>query len=1406
MSPVGVSPSTLSRRGVAWVVLGALVLSVAQSPGRLAADTKLDLTSNPLGFLARAGHLWTPTAPMGQVQNQAYGYFFPHGAFYALGELAHVPPWITQRLWWALLLAIGFVGIVRLAETIGAGSPASRLIAAAAFALSPRVLTTLGSISSETLPMMLAPWVLIPVIRALDLDPPDGRPMWRCAFTSAAAVALMGAVNAVATIAACAVSILWFAMHRPTRRWARFGGWWLLGGVLACGWWVVPLLILSRVSPPFLDFIESSRVTTQWSSLTEVTRGTSSWTPFVSPERVAGSILVTQPAAVVATGVLVAAGLAGLSMRHMPFRRRFAAIAAIGLVLICVGYAGGLGSPIAEPVRVFLDGSGAALRNVHKWEPLVRVPVALGIAHLLARAPLPSVLPWRKSLSALAHPERSVSAAASIVVLVALLGAGSVAWTGGLAGNDTYRDLPGYWRQTAQWLDRQAAGSPHPARALVVPGSPFAQQLWGLTRDEPLQPLATTPWAVRDAIPLVAPEAIRAMDSVQRSIADGRPSPGLAATLAGQGIGYVVLRADLTPTESRSARPLLAQHALTGSPGLRKVAQFGPTVGPATVDGVVVDDGLRPALPAITIFAVEPAPSFLGTGPRVTDLDAMPRISGGPESLAALQDYRALRGFAPLGPSLFDADRRRAGLPGAPTTITDTPVDRETDFGRVDDHNSSTRSPTDPRRTKNAVADYPVTGAPLVSGQWLLDNEPGRVRVTTSGSASDATQPGQTSPADSPAAAFDHNTDTSWISAGLDAAVGQWLQLDFGHPRSNLALTLTTHKAIGPDVTGIVVATDTGTAVAQGIKPGEPVTVTLPGGATSTIRIRALSVKGGVAGNQFALSEIGLRDLATGAPLDIRFRPDLPAVPTGTGVAGWFLTQELDDRAACVPEATVIRCSPALGRSAETGGVFSRMLSVPAPIDVAPTVILRPRPGTDLNAALAVPGTLTATGPASVTDPRGNATALVDGDPSTVWTAPESTDAKAHPTVVLDLPAPQRVDRLRIVGPTDYPARPTEVLVDAGDGKRRVRVGEDGIIPVNSVRTQRISLTITKSSELIDVNGLGFARAAPPGIGEISVFPAPADPPRLDRRIDFGCDRGIGITAAGRVVRLKVSTTTRGLRDGSPVLAVPCDGERIALPTGRQEVSANPTGLFSVVGIDLAGPDTAAPTGTPTPTQSTESTRTASTTTWESTHRAVKVSASQRVRVLSVPESTNPGWRASLGDSELTPVVVDGWQQGWIVPAGRSGTIELTYRFDTLYRWALGVGLALVAVLFAAAWWPRRTGAQSIRSCRARVEYPPRILATAGICATSWLLCGWWGVAVSIAVGIGIEWHRRRRTPRAIAPVLACGAMLVATWYLAAGPWHSPTGYHGFDWLPQLLTLVSVNVMLWAALSRPDDP
>lgn len=87
---------------------------------------------------------------------------------------------------------------------------------------------------------------------------------------------------------------------------------------LASTWWIVALLIFGKISPKFLDFIESSGVTTQWTSLTEVLRGTDSWTPFVAPTATAGSSLVTQSAMVIATTMLAAAGMTGLAMRGMP--------------------------------------------------------------------------------------------------------------------------------------------------------------------------------------------------------------------------------------------------------------------------------------------------------------------------------------------------------------------------------------------------------------------------------------------------------------------------------------------------------------------------------------------------------------------------------------------------------------------------------------------------------------------------------------------------------------------------------------------------------------------------------------------------------------------------------------------------------------------------------------------------------------------------------------------------------------------------------------------------------------------------------------------------------------------------------------------------------------------------------
>lgn len=1396
----------LDRRQIGVVSILALLLSFWQAPGTIAPDTKLDLTADPVGFLSRAAHLWSPDAPMGQIQNQAYGYFFPHGALFALGDLIGLPGWITQRFWWALLLAAGFVGLVRLAEALHVGSFGSRLLAAAVFVTAPRVLTTLGSISSETLPYVLAPWVLVPMVRALDPGRPDRYRLWQAALRSACAVALMGAVNAVATAAATGVAVVWwvfgFVSRDQVRRRLIFGGWWALGLILACLWWLVPLLMLSRLSPPFLDFIESSRVTTEWSSLTEVLRGTSSWTPFVSNERAAGAVLVSETAAVLATGILAAAGLAGLAMRHMPFRRRLIAILVIGVLVMCLGYPGALGSPLAEAYRDFLDGTGAPLRNLHKFEPFVRIPLALGLAHLLARVRV------RAPVDA---TDRGFAAAA--LVVVAAIAAGGLAWTGGLAPPGSYRAIPGYWQQTAAWLAQQERDQRTPARTLVVPGAPFADQLWGLTRDEPMQALAETPWAVRDAIPLTPPGAIRALDSVQRALAAGRGGPGLAPTLAEQGVGYLVLRTDLEPTSSRSARPLLVAQALHDSPGITPVATFGPPTSPPAAEGFVVDNGLRPDLPAVTVYRVDGDPN---TGPRLTPAAGVARVAGGPESLLALNAARARAGLPALGPALLLADARRAGLGDGPGVIaTDTPALREVDFGRVDDNASAIRSPDDPRLTKNRVADYPVDGQPPVVAQWVLDGEPGRVRVTTSGSASDATQPGQTVPAAAAASAFDGDPDTAWVSRGLDSAVGQWLAVDLTEPMSQLAVTLTTARAIGPDVTTVLVTTDAGSTVAANLEPGKPTRVVLPSGPTTRVEIRAIETENGRGGNQFALADVELDNAATNLPIGIRQQVLLPDLPTGTRVREWVLGPDLPGRGACVTDGDRVRCAGALPLAPEIPGVFSRTLSVPEATQVRPSVVLRPMAGAALNDLLAVPGAVRADGPSSVTDVRGSAAAAVDGDPATTWIAPEPTDKdSARPTLTVRLPQATEVTGLKLATPDDYPARPTRVTVDLGTGPQRVTVGDDGVLALRPTRTETVKITITATSDLIDINDLGFATPAPAGLSEVTVLsaagpvsPAPADPAR---RIVIPCDAdpagplGLGLTASGRLIRLTVDTTAGALRGGEPILASPCPGAPLSLGAGRQEIAVNPGQAFTVDAVDLsAAPPLAAPSTVAAPVSE-----------WEPTRRTLTVAAADEVQLLSIPESTNPGWHARLDGVELAPIVVDGWQQGWLVPAGMGGTVALTFDLDGAYRWSLLVGLLLVAVLFVAAHWPAARSRPRRTPSGARAGDPDEHAATDDVTAQSgrrttttqvaagfagfaaaWLLGGWWGLAVAaIAGGLTVGLVRRTRV------VVVFGAMALATVLLAAGPWHSGLPYTGHDAGPQWAALFALAFLVAGAV------
>ena len=1458
--------------------LAFLLLACLQAPGMVVPDTKYDLVVDPWRFLSQAAHVWTGTSFAGHVQNQAYGYLFPQGPFFALFDLVGLPAWLTQRLWWAVVLTVAYVGIVRVAAALRIGSPGTRAVAGLAYALAPRMLGDLGSISSEIWPVALAPWVLLPVVRVL-----QGRMSPRRGGAGAAvALALMGAVNAVATAMACLPAILWWAMHRPGRTWGRLAAWWIPLSVAVCVWWAVPLLVMGRVSPPFLDHIESAAVTTRWASVTEVLRGAATWVPFVSTDRVAGAALTSEPVFVLATGVVAAAGVVGLLVRGMPARGRLLAMAAVGLVLMSAAWVGPAGGGVAELVRDFLDGPGAALRNVHKADPLLRLPLALGLAHLLTRV-LATVVPRdgaappaddaRPRLREFAtHPERSRVLVLGLVVALAGTVAVAPAWLGRLAPVGAHEGLPGHWTLASQWLSENAPVPPpgdddgsDPAattRALVVPGASFARQLWGVTRDEPLQPLATTPWAVRDSVPLQPAPAVRALDAVQRRLADGRPAPGMAATLASLGVGFLVVRNDLSE-ESGAARPALVHQSVDGSPGLAKVAEFGEPVavggGDEPDDGdegdddeasTVADSGLRPEYPAIEIYRVDSrlgadasgeGPPRSATAPYTVESRDLPVVAGGPESLSRLDDLLAAgdtTGSPARVTRLLEADAREAGVdpsadplqrprPVAPpgTVRTDTPADRETDFGRLDHNSSAIRAEGDPRRSRGTVPDYAATVAgsdlpELARAQWS------GARVTASSSASDSSQPGVVQPAYSVAAAVDDDPDTNWRSGGAGSAFGEWLEVDLPEPvdRGQLRITVPEPES-GPEVTTLSVRTDAGTTTVSPTTGTETV-VALPPGPTDRVRVTATGFADGGRGTHFEVSEIGLRSGDREIPL--RRVVTVPPQPGDAGPpSGWLLTQQLGGRSECVhggdrteglagarEETGAVRCAAGLGLAPEEPARFTRQLEVPEDTDVVPQLLLRPRSGSALDDVMrGDPATrarqVRAVGSSLVDDPSGAASAAVDGDRSTSWHAEDL----ASPELELRLPGRQLVDSLRLWAPRSQTrAAPRVVTVDTGDESTTVDLDtlateDDGSveIPLPPERTDRVSVQIDSADEVRTEGGA----TVPPGIAEVWVRDASrarigALPAAHDEPITLGCQDGPRLTIDGRVVQTRLSTTRQDLLEGRAVAAEPCDDTPVALPAGPVEVSVDPGQAFSVDTVGLVvdpGDDDEGGTDAdrvPALGGRSQPTRAVTTVEWEHARRALHVPAAPRERVLVVPENVSPAWQATLVAEDGTalpdprPVTVDGWKQGWVLPASGAGmTLELAVPAETPYRAALLTGpfaLLLVLLLFLVR-GADRAGAAA-RPWRAR-----GLVTVAATAAVAGLVAGPAGLAITVGLSAGALLASRYRGADRARDLLVVGAgtgIVAGAVLLSRAPWPDATGYAGDGAAPQVLTLAGL--------------
>ena len=1350
-----------SRLGARLFAACVLLVGVAivQSPGMLVSDTKFDLAVNPAAFLGRALYLWDADGALGQLQNQAYGYLWPMGPFFLLGVSLDVPGWVVQRLWVALVMCVALTGAAKVARALGVRSDLACLVAGFAYALSPRMVTTLGPISIEAWPSALAPWVLLPLV----VGSIRGSAR-RAAAQSAVAVALVGGVNAAATFAVLPLGVLWILTRSPGPRRRALLVWWPAFTALGTVWWLVPLFLMGAYSPPFLDYIESASVTTFPTTLFDALRGTSHWVPYVDSTWRAGNDLLRSFYLAVNSGVLMLLGLVGLMLSRNQHRLFLALGLLLGIAMVTMGHTGSVAGWGAGQLQDLMDGVLAPLRNVHKFDPIVRLPLVVGLAFVVDRsvAAFRSQAGDRSHHAVLSRVNHSVLVATAVAAIVGA--ALPVLHTRLTPGGGTER-IPEYWTQAAGWLADEAGEG----AALVLPGSSFGNYVWGFPRDEPMQVLATTPWAVRNAVPLTPPGNIRMLDAIEERMAQGLPSAGLADYLRRAGVTHLVVRNDLVPSPDVPSTVLVHQ-AVEGSPGLRRVATFGPEVGgeahlPGDDGRIVVNGGWQNEYPAVEVYEVE------GSTGAAVRTSAVPVVVGGPEDLLDLTDL----GILDEHPTVLAPDLDGNPDPDQALILTDGLRLRERYFGRVHDGSSATLSASDPRRLTNPTSDY----LPEHFESWRTEAVfgGGVELVTASSSMADAAAAGGVEPGQLPMAALDGRPETAWVAdSGADGPA--WWSVELEEPMEIGSVTI---RAGPHQREEVQVSTSASTSEVVDVPAGLTRTIEIEDPAAEWLRVEDASRR---PGHQLSLAEVEIDGLSAERLLQ------LPVLPEDWGNPDAVVLRALDDaRTGCAVVDAAVRCVGGRGVVGEEPLGFARLVTLADPQTFHPALRVRPRPGSvlveELTEESLVGVAATSTGTADV---RASALAAIDGDPGTTWTA-ELDDLR--PVLSLNWIGERRITGLRVSVARDTAARrPTDVTLVWPGGRRTVMLDRDGTTRFKAINTDRLTLQIEDAEPAVSLDFAGIASPVPVGISELRLGGLPLLPITLSsvpRR--FSCGTGPTLTLGDRKLETSVEASPLLLATGGVVEAEICGVDKVALTAGANRVALESSPLFTPDSLVLSESVVPPPAPWPLPFEMTDPV-------------SSEIDLGQQSDagdLVVVRRNANPGWSAEQAGNSLDPVTIDGWQQGWRLEESET-PVDLSYEPNRAYIMAILAGLAgLVALLVISLVPERRWSGAALEPTTGRAAGPP-VLGVAAVLAGG-LLGGWVGAACGAAGFALARWLTARRSP--VAVWLTPAAVAPAALVYALRPWGSDAGSAGTLSWPHYLVLVACCGVLGALAAEP---
>lgn len=1418
------TPDLTPRRGVPRLVLAAvsalLVLAcLVQQPGAIVAETKLNVAMTPASWLGRTFGLWVPGSDFGFVQNQAVGYLFPMGSFFLVGDSV-APVWVVQRLWIALVLIAAFWGLVRLADELVLGTRGLRVIAGLSYALSPFFIARAGNTSGLVLGGALLPWMVLPLVRAS-----RGASPRRCGLASGVAVLAVGGINAAVALAVLVGPLMWLLTRQRSRQLVALGAWWMVGVVLGTAWWLLPLLFQSRYGFDFLPYTERAGVTTGYASNVEILRGVADWLQYLNlgvPWIRSGWELVSDALPIVVTGAVASAGVVGLCRRDLPHRRFLVGSLLAGVVIMAGGYGGTLGNPLAGPYRDLLDGAAGPFRNIYKFQPVVLLPLSLSAAHVLGvlasrlRAWRGRHAGRRTRSEIFGRGATALVAAVSLVLVV--LGAAPL-WKGTLTSAGGFRALPSWWQDLAGWQRTL----PQDSRILVVPGATTGGYVWGQPLDEPLDVLSDRPYAVRDLVPYGSPEETRVLDAVEGAVARGGDA-GLPAFLARAGITWVVARNDLDWQRWGSPRPALVDSAFARS-GLVKARGFGPTLPLADQSGAVSavtapgqNEGgaaLRErSLHALGLYEV-PGGRDAVTGYPV---DTAVAVSGGPD---------ALLGLARAG--LVRSDQATV-LPGSGATAPPSLVVTDSLRRRVIDPGLTTASSSYTLQADQTEA----AGGRQLGVRFLSAPADGREAVRVD--SGDVAQVRASSygswlyqlPEAQPGAAVDGRGDTAWVTGASGSSQGEWVEVDLRRPLAvdGLDARLLEDGPWRPAVTALRVTTDAGSVVTP-VRPDETRQhlAAVPG-PTRSVRVTVESVVAPTSGQAGAgIRELSIPGVSTSSA--IRVPTDDPRASTAAGSAPptWLLTRSTvnpRDQLRRDEEQQVDRVLAAVPRDDYTLGATASAQPNPALLDLLDQV----------QAGAEARPTVSITASSTYGDLADYRTAnLLDGNPITGWApqpprpgtvlalgggedtrrsgpalqvAPSARTTDPDPALTLRWSGARRVDRIGVTVAQGFSV-PAALRLSAPSGVRVVPVQPDGTLASFApLLTDRLRVEPVQVQTRTERNALGLV-TVPVGLTALRV-PALDDltprPLLPTTRVRVPCGQGPSVRLGATTVRFAVSATLQQITDAAPVALTPCGSAAASLAGDTELRSSAGTGAFGFRDVVVR------PTAPPASHGAAAQVRSTRVLSWAADRRTVAVGAGDAT-YLTVAENANRGWTATLSGRPLRPVVIDGWQQAFVVPAGAAGVVTLRFAPTTGYRTALGVGLGLALLLLLLVLLPaRRRARQPVRAAGPL----PIVAVLAGSLVVGVWVGGWLGPIAPLLVG-AVLWSdraagRARRLGSAAVGWCAGACVLVAALAVAAAPGTTPdVGTGAFGWPAQvaatLAIMLALATLVWERRGAP---